>query len=83
MRIQHKSRISDHFQNVGHVGYLTLKLRNGGHQCFGVIFQRFEGITVGECGGDFRGNDVMDAMEGHILDQAEIVGTYTTNPSVA
>jgi Raf kinase inhibitor-like YbhB/YbcL family protein len=33
--------------------------------------------------GAFMGADVMDAMDGHILDQAEIVGTYTTNPDVA
>ncbi len=33
--------------------------------------------------GDFRGADVVDALEGHVLDQAEIVGTYTTNPDVA
>ena len=33
--------------------------------------------------GDFRGADVLDAIEGHVLDQAEIVGTYTTNPDVA
>ena len=32
--------------------------------------------------GDFRGQDVLDALEGHVLDQAEIVGTYTTNPDV-
>jgi len=25
---------------------------------------------------------VRDALDGHILDQAEIVGTYTTNPDV-
>ena len=33
--------------------------------------------------GDFRGADVLDALDGHVLDQAEIVGTYTTNPDVA
>lgn len=32
--------------------------------------------------GDFRGQDVLAAIEGHVLDQAEIVGTYTTNPDV-
>ena len=32
--------------------------------------------------GDFRGQDVLDAIDGHVLDQAETVGTYTTNPSV-
>ena len=39
--------------------------------------------TLGlDAGGDFRGQDVRDAIEGHVLDQAEIVGTYATNPSV-
>jgi Raf kinase inhibitor-like YbhB/YbcL family protein len=32
--------------------------------------------------GDWGGPDVLDAIEGHVLDQAEIVGTYTTNPDV-
>ena len=32
--------------------------------------------------GDFTGGDVRKAMEGHVLAQAEIVGTYTTNPNV-
>ena len=30
--------------------------------------------------GDFTGNDVREAMEGHVLDQASIEGTYTQNP---
>ncbi|HZD22074.1 MAG TPA: YbhB/YbcL family Raf kinase inhibitor-like protein [Acidimicrobiia bacterium] len=30
--------------------------------------------------GDFTGNDVRAAMEGHILDQASLEGTYTQNP---
>lgn len=33
-------------------------------------------------GGHFRGQDVMDALEGHVLDQAEVVGTFTRNPDV-
>lgn len=33
-------------------------------------------------GGDFRGDDVREAMKGHVLAHAEIVGTYTTNPDV-
>ena len=32
--------------------------------------------------GDFRGQDVLDALDGHVLAQAEIVGTYTQNPDV-
>lgn len=28
---------------------------------------------------DFRGGDVMSAIDGHVLDSAEIVGTYTLN----
>lgn len=39
--------------------------------------------TLGlDANGDFRGADVLDAIDGHILAQAEIVGTYTTNPAV-
>lgn len=30
----------------------------------------------------FTGHDVVKAMEGHILDQASITGTYTLNPDV-
>lgn len=30
--------------------------------------------------GDFSGHDVRAAMEGHILDQASLEGTYTQNP---
>ena len=33
--------------------------------------------------GDFTGDDVTAALDGHVLAQAEIVGTYTTNPDVA
>ena len=33
--------------------------------------------------GDFRGDDVREAMKGHVLAHAEIVGTYTTNPKLA
>lgn len=35
-----------------------------------------------DSGGDFTGDDVRDAIDGHVLVQAEIVGTYTTNPNV-
>ena len=35
-----------------------------------------------DAGGDFRGGDVLNAIKGHVLAQAEIVGTYTTNPAV-
>lgn len=33
--------------------------------------------------GRFTGAEVLDAVAGHVLDRAEIVGTYTTNPDVA
>ncbi len=33
-------------------------------------------------GGQFDGDQVRAAMAGHILDEAEIMGTYTLNPSV-
>ena len=33
--------------------------------------------------GDFTGTDVEDALDGHVLAQAEVVGTYTTHPDVA
>ncbi|SVE20694.1 uncharacterized protein METZ01_LOCUS473548 [marine metagenome] len=33
--------------------------------------------------GDFRGPDVMAAMQGHILAKGKIVGTYTQNPNVS
>ncbi|GIX41943.1 MAG: phosphatidylethanolamine-binding protein [Leptospiraceae bacterium] len=32
--------------------------------------------------GRFFGNDVKEAMEGHIIDYAEIMGTYTLNPDL-
>ncbi|MBM7333212.1 MAG: YbhB/YbcL family Raf kinase inhibitor-like protein [Alcanivorax sp.] len=32
--------------------------------------------------GDFRGGDVMKAMEGHILDRASVTGTYTLKANV-
>jgi Raf kinase inhibitor-like YbhB/YbcL family protein len=33
--------------------------------------------------GDFTGPDVLSAIEGHVLAEAAIVGTYTLNPSLA
>jgi Raf kinase inhibitor-like YbhB/YbcL family protein len=33
--------------------------------------------------GDFRGPDVMAALEGHVLAEGKITGTYTQNPDVA
>jgi hypothetical protein len=33
-----------------------------------------------DLGEDFTGQDVMDAMGGHILDEASVFGTYTQNP---
>ena len=32
--------------------------------------------------GDFSGEDALKAMKGHILDQASLVGNYSTNPDV-
>jgi hypothetical protein len=31
----------------------------------------------------FTGHDVIEAIEGHVLDQATLTGTYTLNPSVS
>ena len=33
-----------------------------------------------EVEGDFTGNDVREALEGHVLAEASVVGTYTLNP---
>jgi phosphatidylethanolamine-binding protein (PEBP) family uncharacterized protein len=30
--------------------------------------------------GDFTGHDVREAMQGHVLGEASIEGTYTQNP---
>ncbi|GHB10433.1 YbhB/YbcL family Raf kinase inhibitor-like protein [Modicisalibacter luteus] len=32
--------------------------------------------------GEFTGNDALKAMEGHVLDQATVTGTYTLNPDL-
>ena len=32
--------------------------------------------------GAFTGQDALDAMQGHVLDQASLIGTYTLNPAV-
>lgn len=32
--------------------------------------------------GKFRGEDVLEAIEGHILDRAKVTGTYSLNPDV-
>jgi Raf kinase inhibitor-like YbhB/YbcL family protein len=32
---------------------------------------------------DFTGHDLVKAVEGHVLDQASLTGTYTLNPDVA
>ena len=31
--------------------------------------------------GEIRGPQVVEAMQGHILDQASVTGTYTLNPN--
>ena len=31
---------------------------------------------------DFTADQVLDAIEGHVLDQAEVMGTYTLNPAL-
>jgi len=36
-----------------------------------------------DSGGNFRGPDVMAALEGHILAEGKLVGTYTQNPDVS
>ncbi|RFF30212.1 YbhB/YbcL family Raf kinase inhibitor-like protein [Wenzhouxiangella sediminis] len=36
-----------------------------------------------DLGGDFTGHDVVEAIQGHVLDQASITGTYTLNPAVS
>ena len=32
--------------------------------------------------GEIRGPQVVEAMQGHILDQASVTGTYTLNPNI-
>ena len=32
--------------------------------------------------GSFTGSDIEDALDGHVLAQAEVAGTYTTNPDM-
>jgi Raf kinase inhibitor-like YbhB/YbcL family protein len=32
--------------------------------------------------GDFTGHDVVEAVRGHVLDQASLTGTYTLNPAL-
>lgn len=39
-------------------------------------------VTSLDLDGDFRGGDVMKAMEGHILDRASVTGTYTLKANV-
>lgn len=34
-------------------------------------------------GGDFGRDEVLAAMEGHVLDEARWTGTYTLNPDLA
>ena len=34
-------------------------------------------------GGEFRGAEVMAALEGHILAEGKLTGTYTQNPDVS
>lgn len=35
-----------------------------------------------EVSGDFTGHDVVEAIKGHVLDQASLTGTYTLNPNL-
>ena len=51
------------------------------HYHFTVYALDTESLGLSE-DGDFRGQDVRDALDGHVLAQAEIVGTYTLNPDV-
>lgn len=36
-----------------------------------------------ELQGEFTGDEVLEAMQGHVLDQASVMGTYTLNPALA
>ena len=42
-------------------------------------------LDIERCGveGDFTGQQVLDALAGHILAQASFTGVYTLNPSLA
>ncbi|MDT0631065.1 YbhB/YbcL family Raf kinase inhibitor-like protein [Rubrivirga sp. S365] len=51
------------------------------HYHFTVYALDTESLGLGD-DGDFTGDDVEAALDGHVLAQAEIVGTYTTNPAV-
>ena len=33
--------------------------------------------------GTFRGPDVLNAMKGHVLDEAKMTGLYSLNPAVS
>ncbi len=45
---------------------------------------RLHALDVAKCPvtGNFRGQDVLAAIKGHVLDAAQIVGTYSLNPAV-
>jgi len=34
-------------------------------------------------GGEFSSGAVLEALEGHVLDEADLIGTYSLNPNVA
>jgi len=52
------------------------------HYEFRVYALDVESLGLDE-GGNFRGPDVMAALEGHVLAEGKITGTYTQNPDVA
>lgn len=47
------------------------------HYVFTIYALDIETTPVGE---DFTGQDVREAIEGHVLDEASLTGTYTQNP---
>jgi hypothetical protein len=51
------------------------------HYRFTVYALDVENLEVGD--DPFTGKDVWEAIEGHVLAQASIAGTYTQNPRLA
>ena len=52
------------------------------HYEFRVYALDVESLGLDE-GGEFRGTEVMSALEGHILAEGKLTGTYTQNPDVS
>jgi Raf kinase inhibitor-like YbhB/YbcL family protein len=49
------------------------------HYCFRLFATDLERCPVGD---NFTANDVIVAIQGHILDQAELIGLYSLNPAI-